>query len=403
MSGIQGRPLDFDREIRSGNVDGLSAGPAWFEASGSRSEAERQPMPILAKTVPERISGAPRRIRFPSWWWGFGLSLLLPVATLTFLLTGPHPAETALLWTLPVWLLIAADRFGPAETRPVPSEAPRWFFDGLLYVLAALHVANVLALGAMVSGLAFGTAGEIGAGLANLLAVRVLVGPDFCCAAIAPAHELLHRRRRWQRGLGRLLLVTVGYDHFFVAHRLGHHARLGSREDPSTARADEDYEAFFRRSALLQWRLAWRHEPCSVRRGLVGELALLTGFGLLFGPLALCMLVYQALVAVRLLEAVNYFQHFGLTLDSGRAGATAWNSDSAVSLFLFLGLTRHADHHRRPAAPYPDLRALTEGPRLPYGYLGMALWVKNRSASFRRWAAGRLSGVTREVEHAVPK
>jgi alkane 1-monooxygenase len=347
-------------------------------------------MPILAKTNPEGISGMPRRPWSPSWWWGFGLSLFLPVSTFVFLLSGPHGAISALLWTLPTWFLIAADRFGPNETRAVPASAPRWFFDGLLYVLAVLQVANVLALGLMVSSLAWGTPAELWAGFANLLAVRVLVGPDFCCAAICPAHELIHRRHRWQRLLGRLLLATVGYDHFFVAHRIGHHARLGSQDDPSTARADEDYEAFFRRSLARQWRIAWRSEPRAVLRGVAAELALLAGFGLLFGPLALFMLVYQALVAVRLLEAVNYFQHFGLTLDSGRAGAMAWDSDSAVSLFLFLGLTRHADHHRRPAVPYPDLRALPDGPRLPYGYLGMALWVKNRSAGYRRWATGKI-------------
>lgn len=356
-----------------------------------RVRIETPNMPILVKTIPEGISASLCRSWSPSWWWGFSLSLFLPVSTLAFLLSGPHPGGTALLWTLPVWALIAADRFGPSETRSVPGEAPRWFFDGLLYVLASLQMANVLALGLMVSNLAWDNAEGILASVANLLAVRVLVGPDFCCAAIAPAHELIHRRRRWQRLLGRLLLVTVCYDHFFVAHRIGHHARLGSRDDPSTARGDETYEVFFRRSCWQQWREAWRQEPRSVLRGLAAELALLAGFGLLFGPLALFMLAYQALVAVRLLEAVNYFQHFGLTLDSGRAAMTAWNSDSAVSLFVFLGLPRHADHHRRPAAPFPELRAVADGPRLPYGYLGMAWWVKNRSSGFRRWALARLA------------
>jgi alkane 1-monooxygenase len=355
-----------------------------------RVRTNSRAMPILAKSNRDGTSGMPSRPWFPSWWWGFGLSLFLPAATLAFLLSGPHEPLPALLWTLPTWLLIAADRFGPDETRPVPASAPRWFFDGLLYGLVALQVANILALGAMVSELTWGTAAEFWTNAANLTALRILAGPDFCCAAIAPAHELIHRRRRGQRLLGRLLLGSVGYDHFYVAHRLGHHARLGSGDDPSTAWPDEGYEAFFRRSLVTQWRLARRSEPRAVARGVAAELAYFLGFGLVFGPVALIVLVWQALVAVRLLEAVNYFQHFGLTLDSGRAAATAWNCDSAVSLFLFLGLTRHADHHRRPAVPYPDLRSLPDSPRLPYGYLGMALWVKNRSAGYRRWVAGSL-------------
>jgi alkane 1-monooxygenase len=348
-------------------------------------------MPILAKTLSEGISiTGTLRQPLSFWWLGFGVSLLLPICTLAFLGTGPHGALAALLWTWPVWLLIAADRWGPAECRMVPPTAPRWFFDGLLYALAGLQILNILALGLMVSRLSWTTAPDFGAGLANLLAVRILMGTNSCCAAIAPAHELIHRRRRGLRWLGRLLLITVGYDHFFVAHRRGHHAKLGSSEDPSTARLGESYEAFFRCSLARQWRIAWRTERRSALGGLAAEALLLVAFGWIFGLLALFMLLYQALVAVRLLEAVNYFQHFGLTLDSGRAAATAWDTDSAVSLFLFLGLSRHADHHRRPGVPYPELRSLPEGPRMPYGYLGMALWVKNRNAAYRRWAAERV-------------
>ncbi len=346
-------------------------------------------MPILAKTPSLGISGAIRRP--PSLWWlGFGWSLFLPSCTLAFLATGPHGLVPALLGTAPVWILVAADRWGPAERRRVPSHAPAWFFDGLLYALVALQVLNILAMGWMVARLEWGSVSELWVGLANLLSVRILMGTNSCCAAIAPAHELIHRRGKWQRLLGRLLLVTVGYDHFHVAHRRGHHAKLGSHEDPSTAREDESYEAFFRRSLGTQWRIAWRADRRAVQGGLIVELALLAVFAGLFGPLALFMLAYQAAVAVRLLEAVNYFQHFGLTLDSGRSGATAWGNDSAVSLFLFLGLSRHADHHRRPGVPYPELRGLPEGPAMPYGYLGMAFWVKNRSASYRRWAAEHL-------------
>jgi alkane 1-monooxygenase len=345
-------------------------------------------MPILAKTHRQGIA---RAIQQPPsrWWLGFSLCLFLPGCTLAFLATGPHSAAAAGLWTLPVWLLIAADRWGPAERRQVPFAAPTWFFDGLLYALVGLQALNLPAMGWMVSRLEWSAAPDWAAGLVNLLAVRILMGSNSCCAAIAPAHELIHRRNRWQRWLGRMLLITVGYDHFYLAHRCGHHAQLGHREDPSTAREDESYEAFFRRSLAAQWRIAWRAGRRSLAAGLAAEAALWAGFAWAFGPLAAFMLGYQAVVAVRLLEAVNYFQHFGLTRDSSRAGATAWACDSAVSLFLFLGLTRHADHHRRPGVPYPWLRSLSGELAMPCGYLWMAIWVKNRSAGYRRWAAGR--------------
>ena len=37
--------------------------------------------------------------------WAF----FLPLLTTAYLLTGPHPWQIALLWTLPIWVLVAAD------------------------------------------------------------------------------------------------------------------------------------------------------------------------------------------------------------------------------------------------------------------------------------------------------
>jgi alkane 1-monooxygenase len=332
------------------------------------------------------------------WWTGFALSWLLPLTTLAFAVTGPHDWPAALAWTLPVFALILADLLGPDECRRVPSSAPRWFFDGLLYGLAGLQIANLLAIGGMVARLDWADGPAILTALINLLALRILGGTNVCCSVIAPAHELIHRHSRWQRLLGRLLLLTCFYDHFHVAHRLGHHARLGTADDPSSAHASENYPAFFWRSLRGQWRIAWRHRPGAVLQGLAIEFGMMVGYALAFGWLALFMWAYINVVGIRLLEAVNYFQHFGLRRKATDPRDIAWRCDSAVSLFLFLGLPRHADHHRRPGVSYPDLDITSDQPRLPCGYLGMAVWVKNASGSFRRWAAragGWESGLAR--------
>ncbi|CAL1240804.1 Alkane-1 monooxygenase [Candidatus Methylocalor cossyra] len=336
-------------------------------------------MPILA---PRRAFSFPGK---PPWWAGFGLSLVLPVTLLGFLLTGPHAPAAVPAWTLPLWLLVAADRYGPPERRSVPRPAPRWFFDGLLYLLALLQLLNLAALGGLVSRLKFGSGPEALASLVDLLAIRLMVGATFVCGAICPAHELIHRRHPCQRGLGRILLMTVGYDHFALAHKGVHHARLGSAEDVSTARRGESFEAFYRRALGGHWKNAWRADPGAVVVGLVAEAGLLAAYLSAFGVLATAVWLHQCRAAVRTLEAVNYFQHYGLTEGAGGTPAMAWRNDSAVSLFLFLGLTRHAEHHRRPGVPYPALRATDEGPVMPWGYLGMAVWVQRRNESYRAW------------------
>lgn len=321
------------------------------------------------------------------WWSGYLLSLLLPLTSLAFLAGGPWPWWQALAWTMPVWLLIAADCHSPSLRRAPPADLPRWPFDGILVALCLLQPLNILAMARLVSITQWDDVGQIAETFANLTAVRILMGTTSCSAAIAPAHELIHRRAAWQRLLGRMLLCTVLYDHFTVSHRRLHHRHVNGDQDPASARPGESYERFFRRTAALQWRAAWALDRRNTARGVVAEGLLLAAIGWAWGPLALVMFVYQALVAVRLLEAVNYFQHWGLR---GRTPG-AWVCDSAVSLFLFLGLPRHADHHRHALKPYQALCRADQGPKLWRGYLCMALLVKNRCHAFRRRADALLA------------
>ncbi|BBL70914.1 hypothetical protein MoryE10_15200 [Methylogaea oryzae] len=322
------------------------------------------------------------------WWSGYLLSLVLPLTSLAFLSGGPWPWWQALAWTLPVWLLIAADWHSPSLRRAPPAGLPRWPFDAILVALGLLQPLNIFAMARLVSLTHWGDAAEVAETLANLTAVRILMGTTSCSAAIAPAHELIHRRALWQRLLGRLLLCTVLYDHFAVSHRRLHHRHVNGEQDPASARPGETYEHFFRRTALLQWRAAWALDRRDAALGATAEALLLAAIGALYGPLALVMFVYQALAAVRLLEAVNYFQHWGLR---GR-NPGAWVCDSAVSLFVFLGLPRHADHHRHALKPYQTLRCDDQGPKLWAGYLCMALLVKNRCHVFRAKADAQLAG-----------
>jgi alkane 1-monooxygenase len=321
-----------------------------------------------------------------SWWLGYGLSLIFPLTLLFFLATGPHAFPGVLLYGGPMILVILLDRYGPAEQRTVPGRVPAWFFDGILYGLSLLQIFNVLALGWLVSRLSWSTPEAIALSLLHLLLIRLMAGPNACCAAICPAHELIHRRNVWQRRLGRLLLSTVCYDHFHVSHQQAHHAHLGGEGDPSTARPGEGFDDFFRRSVGNQWRLAWQTRPVRVWQGLAMAVGWVTLQAVCFGPLAALVFLNQAYHGIRVLEAVNYFQHYGLLRDEQGRSASAWRNDSAISLFLFIGLTRHADHHERPGVPYSGLKVLENGPRMSRGYLWTAMRVLRQDALFRREA-----------------
>lgn len=346
--------------------------------------------------------GRPVKSHVTPWWWGFTLALVLPLSLFGFLVTGPHGIEAVCLWLLPVPCLIALDCLSGPERRQVSSGYAEPFLSVILGLIALLAPLNILALGVFVAQLPVAFVAEDWwvTGL-DLLGLRMLGGTTLCCSVIAPAHELMHRRPRWVRRVARGLLILVFSDVFYFAHGGGHHRHLGRSQDPSTARLGETYPEFFKRSLMTQWQQAFRLHPKAFRRGLLMQALLLLAFGLAFGWGAALVWLYLSWVAIRLLEAVNYFQHYGLTAESALGHHTAWRCDGAVSYFLFLGLTRHADHHRRPMAPFLELASEDDGPELPTGYLGTAVWVKNHSRSYGRFARERLRTLVSQSEEVV--
>jgi hypothetical protein len=100
------------------------------------------------------------------------------------------------------------------------------------------------------------------------------------------------------------------------------------------------------------------------------------------GP-AFAVFLLQALIAVRLLEAVNYFEHYGLVRRSRRVQPVdSWDTDSAFTLYTLVGLSRHADHHAYASRPYQQLRHFDDSPKLPYGYFGTVVFLIVRNKRF---------------------
>jgi len=227
------------------------------------------------------------------------------------------------------------------------------------------------------------------------------VGGASGVSGIVVAHELIHRRQRHLQLMGRILMGTVLYEHFSTEHVRGHHVRVGTPEDPATARFGETYWAFLRRTIPGQFRSAWRIETkrlgdedmawtdprlwrSRVVQGLCAEWAVACAILLLAGSASFAVFVLQAVMAIGALEGVNYFEHWGLTR-SGRKvqPIDSWDSDARFTYYSLVGLTRHADHHAHAARPYQALRLFDDSPRLPRGYHGMLRLVTFRNRRFQ--------------------
>lgn len=321
------------------------------------------------------------------------LCFVLPVTCLAFGLTAPHPWWGALAFAGVLAASVHTDmRSGPEHRQP-DALMPGWPFDGVLYLLVAMQFASVALLVRMVSLHGFWNI--------DTLVGLLLVGVNSGYSAIVVAHELIHRSEAHRQLLGRLLLGSVLYDHFAIEHIRGHHSRVGTGDDPATARFGETALAFLRRTVPAQFRSAWRlekrrlgdenlrwNDPRMLRNRMLHGLILEWGVALAvlvwLGAAAFAAYVIQAVVAVRLLEAVNYFEHYGLVRTSRRVRASdSWDTDSWFTLYTLVGLSRHADHHAYSSRPYQQLRHVEESPKLPYGYFGTVVWLLWDNAGFR--------------------
>jgi alkane 1-monooxygenase len=321
------------------------------------------------------------------------LCFVFPVLTLAFVASGPHPWYVALLWLVPPQLFEWLDhQSGAARHEPVMN-GPSWPFDAMLYALVGLQLLNIGLLARLFSVQSLWSAD-------GFIAVW-LVGANSAVSGIVVAHELIHRKAPHMRLLGRVLLCTVLYEHFFTEHLRGHHVRVGTPDDPATARFGETFGQFLRRTIPGQFRSAWRLEGerlgdadmklwdarvlrSRVVHGLLAEWAVAAVIAVLFGPTAFAVFVLQAGHAIVSLEEVNYLEHWGLMRSVRKVRPVdSWDTDSSFTLFGLVGLSRHADHHAYAARPFQQLRYREESPKLPTGYFAMDLLVIFRNRRFQ--------------------
>jgi alkane 1-monooxygenase len=258
--------------------------------------------------MPANTSALPLPVATTTRVWALHLlCFVLPVTSLAFLATAPHGTVGALPWLLVLIASVAADVWSPGEHRQPAPTLPGWPFDSVLYSLAAMQLAIVALWVHMVAMQGFWRM--------DTLAGLLLVGVNSGYSGIVVSHELIHRPQAHMQLLGRLLLGSVLYEHFFTEHIRGHHSRVGTLDDPATARFGEGAHAFFLRTVPAQLRSAWRLE-CRrlgdermrwwdarilrnrVLHGLAAEWAVATGILAGLGAGAFTAYLLQALIGV---------------------------------------------------------------------------------------------------------
>jgi alkane 1-monooxygenase len=208
------------------------------------------------------------------------------------------------------------------------------------------------------------------------------------------AHELIHRRARGERWLGAAVYVSVGFGHHVSAHRLVHHAHVGTWRDPNTPLPGESFWSYLPRAWAEEFRAGLIAEEGRLeRRGLGprhwrnpywawigGEALCLVLVAWVFGPVALLAHLALWLLSGAQVLMSDYLQHYGLQrmeLPSGRLEPVgphhSWDAPRGFSSYLMMNAPAHSEHHLHPDRTFDTLGPGAEAPRLPYAMPVMAV------------------------------
>jgi alkane 1-monooxygenase len=198
----------------------------------------------------------------------------------------------------------------------------------------------------------------------------ISVGLTTGASGIVAAHELGHRKPKsasWW--LARSGLLSILYLHFTTEHNFTHHKHWARPIDPTSSPRGRGIYLHFLRTLPLQLKGALKARPKDTKISLMVEALLLVGL-FLISPVILGVFLMQALVAVFLLEYVNYLQHHGLFRGAEeRMGPQhAWESRHRWSRWTLMELPLHPAHHLTSSLPAWKLSTYEESPRLPFGY-----------------------------------
>lgn len=200
------------------------------------------------------------------------------------------------------------------------------------------------------------------------------------------AHELMHKNNNLDKFLGMTTLSKNMYMHFYIEHVYGHHKRVSTPEDPTSAKRNETLFQFLPRTIYGSWVSAWQYEEKRIgskkfsfenRMHVFTILYFIipTIVKLFYGWIGVIFFLSTSFLSAIFLEIVNYLEHYGLERKEISPGVYekvdvkhSWNAPHRFTNYITYKLQRHSDHHENAYKPYQTLCSYEQSPMLPHGY-----------------------------------
>jgi len=340
---------------------------------------------VADRLVSDDVISLPRVLRSLP----FSIGLITPILGLV-VANNPHGLALALVPAIVFGVIPALDALLGHSLKRVEPEAAAttgrdWRYDLWLWLWIPLQLAAV--------GLSVARVGAGDVALRELPLLALSLGL-VTGVGINVAHELMHRRGKVERALAEVLMTTTTYTHFCVEHVLGHHKHVSTPNDPASSHLGDSLYGYLPRTLIGGLRSAWRLEGnrrvkagtpwwSLKNRQLRYPLTLAVVYVAVFvvaGGWGVALFAAQSLVAMTLLETINYVEHYGLARREIRPGVYertlpwhSWNAPQRLTNWFLFHLQRHADHHHVASRPFYALRHIDDSPQLPAGYATMVL------------------------------
>jgi alkane 1-monooxygenase len=282
-------------------------------------------------------------------------------------------------------LFIRPDESNLSEAEEELAKRDKWY-DYMLYLIVPLQ--------AFALGLFLHNVSHIEQSWVDVTGKTAVMGLLCGTFGINVGHELGHRVHKGEQLLAKMLLLSSLYMHFFIEHNRGHHKRVATPEDPSSARYGEPLYFFLFRSVIFSYLSAWNIanremekkglQRISLRNEMVQfhlvQILFLAAIVFFFGWFAAALFLVAATTGILLLETVNYIEHYGLQrkqIGDGKWERAmpehSWNSNHVIGRVMLFELSRHSDHHYLASRKYQILRHHHHSPQMPTGYPGMMI------------------------------
>jgi alkane 1-monooxygenase len=304
--------------------------------------------------------------------------------------------QTGMEWTLLLPLIVTYFvipiidwLFGSDENNPpeeiVPQLEEDKYYRLLTYFTVPMHFIVLIAMAWFVGTHSLSAWAVVG---------LALIAGSYSGLGINTAHEMGHKKPKFEKLLAKIVLAVPAYGHFCIEHNRGHHTYVATTEDPASSRMGESIYHFVLREIPGSFKRGWQQE--AERLNKLGKSSwsidndILQSFAIslvlqgtliaLFGWVMIPFLLIHNVWAWFQLTSANYIEHYGLLrekLPNGRYERCqphhSWNANYIFSNIALFHLERHSDHHANPTRRYQSLRNFDDIPQLPNGYYGMYL------------------------------